>query len=446
MKEDIKLTVDSFGWRKTPLKRISQPVADLLERKNYYIDVHTHLFDINCINKAYFIIRMLKDLLGLKSVSQSYSTLSLEQAYTEKGRYDEDWANSLIEELENNKEIQISYMNTKGIIDLFNAKKLLGLKKMEDVYNYYLAEFSLNEGEFKNKEVLTTAIMMDLEMGWGCKLKKNIRTQILELKELAAKKPILPFLVCDPRRAEIQDPEKNLYSLFNLAFSAENGACFFGVKIYPALGYDPSDYRLWPIYEICEKYSIPVLSHCGGESVSTSQTELMIYEGDKKVLLKEKNRKEVAYKLNDPARWRLVLEKFKQLKLNIAHFGGYETWGSTSELDYNGQKRKETIFEFMRTYENVYADFSFNLVEQNLTQNLVTLLNHSNNTRIKDRTLFGTDYWVVNKEGNLKTKQEDFMKTLSQGPQGPALVRSLTIDNSYKYLFSTNDVITTPNI
>ncbi|MFC0426162.1 amidohydrolase family protein [Chryseobacterium scophthalmum] len=412
-----------------PLDRASGKVKDILNG-DFCIDVHAHLFDIKCINKSYFIIRMLKDLVGLKSGSETYSDLSIEQAYNEIDENDENWEDELEEKLRENPAL-MQTQNTKGIIDIYKARKFLGFKTMEEVYDYYLENFSLSKVT-ENKKVIVTALMMDLETGWNVKLKKSLYDQIIELKALRDKHPVLPFFVCDPRRADLESDKENLYSLFNLAFSKDSP--FFGVKIYPALGYDPSDYRLWPIYEVCEKYKIPVLSHCGGESITTDITnDLVIYEGDKKVSHSKKNRTEVGYSLNDPKRWTLVLEKFPKLKLNLAHFGGYETWSKPSKVTHNGQARKETIFDFMEKYENVFADFSYNLIETDLSKSLREVLTAEK--KIRERTLFGTDYWVVSKEGDLLKEQREFLTIMDDNFSALKLSELLTVDNPKKYLF-----------
>lgn len=41
---------------------------------------------------------------------------------------------------------------------------------------------------------------------------------------------------------------------------------FDGMKLYPPCGYKLSDERLYPYYEICAEYSLPVLSHIGATS------------------------------------------------------------------------------------------------------------------------------------------------------------------------------------
>lgn len=425
--EMAKNTIRTQGWSDNPLERASQPVKDLLQR-DYCIDVHTHLFDIKCINKSYFILRMLKDIVGLKSAGNEFADVSEEKAYELISRNEDGWEEEFMSALEASENL-VAIETTKGIIDIIRARKFLGLKKMSAVYDHYLDKFSL--GAILNKDVLVTALMMDLETGWHCRLKKNFYQQITELKALMTEAPVLPFLACDSRRADLPSGTENLYAAFNFAFSAPNS--FFGVKIYPALGYDPSDHRLWPIYELCEKYNIPVLTHCGGGTISTDRNPVTIFEGDTEKLLSGKNRREVAYMLNDPARWALVLEKFPKLKLNFAHFGGTETWQQPSPVSHNGQQRKETIFHFMDQYENVYADFSYQLVDINISKNLREVLTVKEN--IRERTLFGTDFWVVNTQGNLLHEQKQFLEIIDNNAQGLPLSKLLTIDNPKKYLF-----------
>lgn len=38
---------------------------------------------------------------------------------------------------------------------------------------------------------------------------------------------------------------------------------FAGMKLYPLCGYSPSDRRLYPYFELCRQYGLPVLSHTG---------------------------------------------------------------------------------------------------------------------------------------------------------------------------------------
>jgi hypothetical protein len=432
--QQFKEAIKELQLPDKPIERVSNTVKELLNRNSYYIDIHTHLFDIKCVNKAYFLLRAIKDLLGLKAVENISANFdSVDEIYnTIEQSGQGDWAEQL--DIEFTQHNPVAYdVTTKGIADWWNARKFLTFKKMEDVYQYYLDEFSLTRYLEKN-DVLITALMMDLEMGWGCSLNKDLHTQIDELRILAMNKPVLPFLCCDPRRADIADPDKNLYTLFAKAFSNDGGQPFFGVKIYPAMGYDPSDYRLTPIYEFCQEYNIPVLSHNGGEAVSTDKLKIIVYDADGNPHnITATKRTEMAYQLNDPSRWAGALKKFPKLKLDIAHFGGSATWQQPGEINYKGQKRKETIFNFMKDYENVYADFAFQIVDENASRSLREVL--SQKEAYRNKTLFGTDYWVVNPQGNLYNEQTRFLQTLDHNLNKLPLSKILTETNPYKYLF-----------
>lgn len=434
-------TEEEIDYDKLPANladRIQPLVKMLLDENNYVVDLHTHYFDMKCINKAYFLLRSLKDLVGLKSGEEDRTSFSEEAAYMQSTDYEENWEDELKFTL-SDAELQFIDPNkpTKGFIDIIHARKFLGMKTMEDVYWHYIQNFSLAK-QFTGvpeKNVITSVLMMDLETGWGLrgKINKTLHKQIDEVKEMAKNFPVLPFLACDPRRAEFPAGDENLYTLFNEAFC--KGFPFFGVKIYPALGYYPSDYRLWPIYEICEKIGLPVISHHGGETVSTSARQLNVYHGKEKVLLTAPNRKEMAYSLNDPAHWKIVLESFPNLKLNFGHFGGYATWSKSIAVDItkDPQKRKETIFSFMEKYPNVYADFSFNIEDEKNISNLKNVI--VNNDLVLSRTMFGSDYWVVNPQGNLNEMQENFVEIMNNSFEELELPKKLCVDNPTKFLF-----------
>ena len=87
----------------------------------------------------------------------------------------------------------------------------------------------------------------------------------------------------------------------------------------------------------------------------------------------------------------------------------------------------------MKEHSSVYADFSYNLVETNLSKNLKNVLYFDED--IRERALFGSDYWVVNKEGNLRKEQQQFINILKEGTPKLDLVNKLTFKNSLNYLF-----------
>ena len=407
---------------KKPESRASQKVKELM-KEEYVIDVHTHFFDMHCINSGYFVLRMIKDWLKIRGEEDTSAERKLiEDIYSTSHVYTDEWNDRLANEL------GVDIAKRGGIRGIIF--KLLWKTKMEDVYQYYLDDSSLaNYFDLDKTKVLTTVLMMDFYKGWGVKTKKSMLDQIIELKKMQLKQPVLPFLFCDPRRADETTNSENLYVLFNLAFSGKNP--FFGVKIYPSLGYDPSDHRLWPIYKICQEYKIPVLTHCGGASVSTKDNKLEIYEGDKKVTIEEDTRTDVGIQLNDPRRWTLVLKKFPKLKLNIAHFGSDGAWVDTDKVKEieRSQNRKQTIIGFMEKYENVYSDFSYTITHEEASKKFKEEI--FKNKRVAERSMFGSDYWVVSKSGQLADNQKKFLDLISDED----MINKLVMDNPLKYLF-----------
>ena len=299
MPNDIQIpeALMDFATEKSPKDRLFPVVKDLMNQ-NYCVDVHTHFFDMKCINVAYLLLRLGKDFVGLRGDEDSLESYE-NKIYSQRGEYQENWEDKLHEKLTEQGERGISLKVTP----------ILTKKKMAAVYKYYINKASLaTYFNYDKTKVLTTALMMDFKHGWGIKrLGKSMSRQIDELIKLAEAKPVLPFLFCDPRRSN--DPgEENLYNLFRKAF--HNNAGFYGVKLYPCLGYHPNDPRLHPIYKICEDYSIPIISHCGGDRISTDEVPLTVLSGDEQITYYGENRKEISYQLNDPKNWEPVLQRF----------------------------------------------------------------------------------------------------------------------------------------
>jgi predicted TIM-barrel fold metal-dependent hydrolase len=427
-----------------PLDRLSLKNKEIYENNNFVVDVHTHLFDVKTVNIRYFLKRLIKDFIGVRSdqpiidtndpnikyLKSSELDLEYSELFHQEFDKDEEWS-ELQKELDYvegqsiniNPNIFISNENNvRGFKDIWKAKKILGLDNMEEVYAFYLDRFSLNKTSglgLNNKNLFVTGLMMDLETGWGVKTRKSFEKQISEYINLGQDFPILPFFACDPRR-------KNLYDLFLEVFP-ENGPSFFGVKIYPGLGYSPADYRLWPIYEICQSKNIPVLTHCGGESVTTDSSNLTIYRGTEAFELDEDNRQKIASILNHPKEWEIVLEKFPNLKLNLGHFGGDNAWDEKDRTGYSDKVDK--AIEIIKSNKNVYADFSYNLIDNK--KDSIYFDTVSSDDELTSKLLYGTDFWVVLPAGDLNERQERFLKEASDRD----IFSKILEENPKKYLF-----------
>jgi len=306
--------------------------------------------------------------------------------------------------------------------------KILRFTKMESVLNGFEKNFAINHVYNKffeaDKDQLTIVLGMDLNSGWQGTSEKSNSTQNKELGELAKTEAILPYLPIDPRRAD-DEGDKNLYKFFLKAFNKDNPA-FFGVKCYPAMGYLPTDHRLHPIFKVCAEKNIPVMTHCGGEMISTFANPVIAYRGEEKVEIDNQRRKHRTRRLNEPEEWKPVLEAHPNLRLCLGHFGGRNAWDGHKKTKH----RIRTILDMMQKYDNLYADFSFNLESPQTVKRFKKklLASDADGKVMKSRTLFGTDYWVVLPISDLNKDQKHFLEEMGD------LCDKLVTDNVMEYL------------
>lgn len=167
---------------------------------------------------------------------------------------------------------------------------------------------------------------------------------------------------------------------------------FYGIKVYPPLGYDP-----WPsdkeerakviaIYEFCTEHSIPIMTHCDDQ-------------GFRGLTAKE------AWRVSEPDAWRPVLAQFPMLAIDFAHFGWQYTplqKNPITVLTSLANKVPDSswfyqIIELMKSYPNIYADVSFsgaNISFYNELSNFLESLDGEVRETISNRILFGTDFSV----------------------------------------------------
>jgi len=405
-----------------PKDRFTFLLKKYLEEDDCLIDIHTHIFDRKCLSVGYILLRLGKSIalgaLGIEAVDEEADnmellTLDKDELYERlshlKMNDDEDWL-KLEEELEKTIELNETY-EFLGM-DLKDALKVFRKKDMKEILEFYHDEFAItNLPEFRNGKMVTGILQMDLETGWGFNPKRNFKRQIDDIKELTRSRPIIPYLALDPRRVDKNGKDENLYELFLDVFT-DKETPFFGVKCYPALGYFPSDVRLDPIFKICAEKKIPVLSHCGGETVSTFKKTIKTKDADgyRDFDIPGDNRKERARYLNKPEHWVPVLQKYPDLKLLFGHWGGDDNWLNYSKT--GNDQRIAKIMEMMRDPQlNVFGDFSFNVVEEELFYKFKETM--ENHPELLAKTLYGTDYWVVLPAGDLLKMQDKFLKAMA---------------------------------
>ncbi|WP_133271304.1 amidohydrolase family protein [Hymenobacter radiodurans] len=313
----------------------------------------------------------------------------------------------------------------------------------------------------------------------------NYDTQLWQLLEVRKRHPntCLPFLCLDPRMGTAAQ---------NLAFAEKwlkRG--FVGLKLYPSLGFFPFDERLDLVYAFAQKHQVPVLTHCSRGGI--------YYQGELAPHLRwpplppalrqriaEATEPGKPFKLGDnefplpveegrfsfrndvfsdlllePRLYDLVLARYPELKLCLAHYGGgdeilayLKAQEKAPQSPAAAQLPEEApanwyagVRWLMRKYPNVYTDVAFTLAEgpvvfrgraeNELFQTLAADL--SQQSPYRDRLLFGTDFFMVSRLQAEQTLAGELMQYLLKMPpeaDAPSSWQRLATDNPTCFLHS----------
>ncbi|MBN2662241.1 MAG: amidohydrolase family protein [Bacteroidales bacterium] len=379
---------------KTTKSRLNSSILSLFEQGDFRFDVHVHLFNKDFIPDKYFGIR-IPYLVNASFLKQLESILEFVSSDDDK------------------------LYNYAYFIDFVSKKST------EDIAEYLINSTPQN--------TIFCSLMMDFSKGITGKTAKDIFEQLEEYKLVRDKNPslFLPFVAIDPNNT------KHL-ELFNKAFSKEYN--FFGVKIYPSLGFLPSHPNLMKIFEQCARYDIPVVTHSCSGSVHSNKNSfnLKYYDLNQNGELILKNEKKTFFfkrqyeqLFNRPQNWEPVLKAFPNLRINFAHFGGVSEWkNNTSRKAWTYR-----IIDLMERYPNVYADLSYIMHLPEIHKTFIDLFN--NNKLVSERTLFGTDFYMITIEGKYKDIRSQFVTNL-----GSKIMHKISVENPLNFLNLTNLVPT----
>jgi hypothetical protein len=214
--------------------------------------------------------------------------------------------------------------------------------------------------------------------------------------------------------------------VFNELFlypESKNGI-FWGIKMYPKLGYAPDDFlnykHLEYFYSICANYSIPITTHTspGGMEIADPYCFERYVGGTAKKEYHHKDAHQfIIDRYHNLSCWENVLDRYKKLKINFAHFGGNDLWKEikkAKELYGKGRvsakKTEEKQFfdwickiaELSQNHDNVYTDLSYFITpdpflfqqqREHTAETLVFLLEKY--PALKDRILMGSDWYMI---------------------------------------------------
>jgi len=208
---------------------------------------------------------------------------------------------------------------------------------------------------------------------------------------------IFPFLATDPRRPGIRD------ALRNENLIGKKGP-FYGVKLYPRLGFHPASKPVQDILDICIERDLPVTTHCGMSGFPSKSFSL---DGSG------------TWKYNDygnPVHFEPALRK--GLRIDFAHMG-------SCDPDFKWAK---TIVKFMRKYGTVYSDLSCYTDKQDLLK-IIQLF--GKDSSFKKRIMFGSDFDVMSFTDE-KISLEQYCRNFSD--MFPDDIQNMRYTNVVKFL------------
>ncbi|MCP3963692.1 MAG: amidohydrolase family protein [bacterium] len=162
---------------------------------------------------------------------------------------------------------------------------------------------------------------------------------------------------------------------FEIMTNALEKRGYVGVKLYPSLGYTVDSDAMMRVYRYCHEHGVPLLMHCNRSGFVVSDD---------------------SFKNADPSHWRPILERFEGLKICFAHFGGSSDL-TKEELPPESWAR--VILDLMQAHDGVYTDIAFHRapmesdeLAEGYFRRLSGFLDHP---LVRDRVLFGTDFWLI---------------------------------------------------
>jgi hypothetical protein len=212
-------------------------------------NAHIHIFDNRCAPERFF--RVLPYGVIRKAASQLKSFLS-----SKTGIRLIDFSSGLVSKLQ----------GKWGVARYLAFTKIGSLPSQEDVF-----KMALGVGKQYDPSIRLIGLTMNMDymdsMPSSALNYKNFATQLEEVKNIKRSYPdnFFPFLGVDPRHLSgvaLRDWVKEKLTDGHQKETGELYTYFYGIKIYPALGFFPFDPALDELYAYAQEYGIPIMTHC----------------------------------------------------------------------------------------------------------------------------------------------------------------------------------------
>ncbi|MEY8843415.1 amidohydrolase family protein [Cribrihabitans sp. XS_ASV171] len=242
-----------------------------------------------------------------------------------------------------------------------------------------------------------------------------------ELADLARanRGTVIPFATIDPRA----DPQATEL------MRAIDPLGFRGVKLYPRMGFSPTDPRLMEhVYPELERRGLPVMTHCSrGGLMGRDMSE---YSADR---------------YTEPQAYIPVLKAHPNLRICLAHFGGARDWAAYARPDPNAwddpaqrdnwQRRIRAMIT-SGDYDNLWTDISYTLFNfEDYAPFLRIFLTGDDKAseRLRSRVLFGSDFYMTRQE---KLSEREVCFRL-RNTLGEEVFRQIAEENPARWLGET---------
>lgn len=307
------------------------------------------------------------------------------------------------------------FFNDNTLLNYYNFINTINDNSSEEIFN------KLNS--YNTHPTKHIALCMDFFFIDG-NHKLNIYDQIKELSDLKKKFNNVDYFISI-------NPNRNKEEIIKLLNIAKDNNCI-GFKLYPSLGYLPSHPNLINIvYPFCIANNWPITTHCSSASVHASAKKMQIIgldiNGNEINTIKKFKNKEAYRQLNNPQNYIPVFKIFPNLYLNFAHFGGDEF----DKLNSNNRSWITDIIDLINKYDNIYTDISYTFSNQHYLNEMINCIN--TNEKLLNRTLYGTDYYMVLIEGSYR----DLLTKLHL-KLGDKLLYKLGVENTNAFINMKN--------
>lgn len=267
-------------------------------------------------------------------------------------------------------------------LDLFEFLRIALLPSVEQVADNVMKQLGDGDG--------LVALMMDITAGTDDD--RQFRQQMKDTSDVILAYPgrLFAFVKVNPART----------NHFELMVEALEKHGFWGVKLYPSLGYSVNSPEIRRVLRYCAEHDVPVLTHCNDGGFKRSEDDA---------------------DFASPVHWEAVLEDLPELRVCFGHFGG------SKNMIFNAlpaDSWTQKVLELMEK-PNVFADISYHAdpilgndefdvsqpaAEQHYFQHLQSWLS---DPRYQDRILYGSDYWLVRRVAKTKDYEKYFKDRLT---------------------------------